>query len=151
MTYQARTGDRLGILKFTCKTRGHYFLKTHNYSYRGSQIVKKMRFKTLLMNQGIRFLMAFVSAAVPCVCPYFSLRQCHLLIAAVLKLFSNPPPPSQHSYIHLQRASSRNYFGHPDCSFTRCCQVRMYTGGHVHRDWQGGGRLFTICGERGGG
>ena len=94
MTYQARTGDRLGILKFTCKTGGHYILKTHNYSYQGSQIVKKMRFKTLLMNQGIRFLMAFVSAAVPCVCPYFSLRQCHLLIAAVLKLFSSPPPPA---------------------------------------------------------
>ena len=43
----------------------------------------------LFMNWGIRLLMAFVSAGVHCVCQYWR----HMFLpAAVLRLFSTPPP-----------------------------------------------------------
>ena len=47
----------------------------------------------LLINWGIRLLMAFVSAGVPCVCPYFCLCAATCISpAVVLKLFSTPSP-----------------------------------------------------------
>ena len=48
----------------------------------------------LFNNWGIRLLMAFLTAVVHCVSPYFSSWRRHMFLpAAVFKLFSTPSPP----------------------------------------------------------
>ena len=60
---------------------------------------RKRLFMMLFMNWGIRLLMAFVSAGVHCVCQYWR----HMFLpAAVLRLFSTPPPSLHLSFIHSQ-------------------------------------------------